>query len=167
MSDSGAMNVLFLCTGNSARSIMAEVVLNALGGGRFRAYSAGSHPTGTVNPAALDELARRGHDTSGLHSKSWRAFAGDSAPEFGLVFTVCDNAANESCPVWHGSPITVHWGIPDPARVTEPDDAVRDAFRAAYDRLSRRIAGLVALPIEAMSVAELRAALDALGDADP
>ena len=166
MSDSNdVINVLFLCTGNSARSILAEVILNAVGGDRFRAYSAGSRPTGRVNPAALAELESRGLAATGVRSKSWDEFAGAGAPEFTFVFTVCDHAANETCPVWHGHPLTVHWGIPDPAAVTEPEDAVREAFRVAYDRLARRIEGMLDLPLESMSVEESRRALQELGAA--
>ena len=139
------MNVLVLCTGNSARSILAEVLINELGRGRFRAFSAGSHPAGKVNPGALDKLERAGHPTRGLASKSWDEFSGHDAQPINLVITVCDNAAGESCPVWNGSPLTVHWGIPDPAAITESDDAIRKAFDLAYERLRSRITALVEL----------------------
>ena len=137
-------NVLFLCTGNSARSILAEVLLNELGGDRYRASSAGSHPTGSVNPGALAKLAAEGHGIDGLASKSWDAFSGPDAPAFDVVITVCDSAAGESCPVWNGAPVTVHWGIPDPAYVDDP--AAREAaFDLAYLRLRRRIEKMLAV----------------------
>ena len=139
------MNVLVLCTGNSARSILAEVLINELGEGRFRAFSAGSQPAGKVNPGAIDKLERAGHSTRGLASKSWDDFSGPDAQTIDLVITVCDNAAGESCPIWNGSPVTVHWGIPDPAAVTGSDDAIREAFDLAYERLRSRISPLVEL----------------------
>ena len=160
--DDSRLAVLFLCTGNSARSILAEAILNERGGDRFRAFSAGSHPTGEVNPGALAELRRRGHPDRAYRSKSWDEFAAPAAPLFRLVFTVCDSAAGESCPLWPGHPLTVHWGIPDPAAITEPEDAVRDAFRIAYDRLAGRIDGLVALPVETASDDEIQVALSEL-----
>ena len=140
-----SLNVLVLCTGNSARSILAEVLLNELGAGRYRAFSAGSRPAGRVNPGAIDKLEREGHSTDGLTSKSWDAFSGADAVPFDLVITVCHNAAGESCPIWNGSPLTVHWGIPDPAAITTDDAAIRDAFDQAYDRLKARIEALVEL----------------------
>lgn len=130
--------VLFLCTGNSARSILAEVLMNDLGRGAFRAWSAGSHPTGVVNPGALDKLAREGHSTEGLASKSWDVFSGDDAPAFDLVITVCDNAAGEVCPVWNGSPVRLHWGVADPAAVEDVAER-RAAFDRAYEELRARI----------------------------
>jgi arsenate reductase len=139
------MNVLVLCTGNSARSILAEVLINELGKGRFRAFSAGSHPAGKVNPGAIDKLEREGHPTRGLASKSWDEFSGPGAQAIDLVITVCDNAAGESCPIWNGSPLTAHWGIPDPAAVTANDDTIREAFDLAYERLRARISALVEL----------------------
>ena len=147
--------VLFLCTGNSARSILAEVLLNELGGGQYRAYSAGSKPAGRVNPGAIDKLRREGLSTAGLESKSWDVYNGGQAPVFDLVVTVCDNAAGESCPIWNGSPLTVHWGIPDPAAVTAGDRAVRDAFDQAYERLKARIEPL--LELEILDAESLRA----------
>jgi len=140
--------VLFLCTGNSARSILAEVVTNHLGKGRFRAYSAGSHPNGRVNPWALELLKSSGMPTSGLRSKSWDEFARADAPKFDFIITVCDNAANEACPVWPGKPTTAHWGVPDPAAVEGSDDEKRAAFRSAMTTLRRRIELLMALPLD-------------------
>ena len=148
-------NVLFLCTGNSARSILAEVLLNDLGEGRYRAYSAGSQPAGRVNPGAIDKLQRQGHSIAGLESKSWDAFSGADAVSFDLVVTVCDNAAGESCPIWNGSPLTVHWGIPDPAAVIESEAAVREAFDRAYARLKARIEPM--LELDELDAATLQA----------
>lgn len=139
------LNVLFLCTGNSARSILAEVILNELGRGIFMAYSAGSHPAGQVNPGALQKLAAEGHSVEGLSSDSWERYSGDGAPRLDIVITVCDNAAGESCPVWSGSPVTAHWGIPDPAAFQD-DDERRVAFDVAYDQLRRRIEAFLRLP---------------------
>ncbi len=139
------LNVLFLCTGNSARSILAEVVLNELGRDVFVAYSAGSQPAGQVNPGALQKLAVEGHSVQDLSSDSWERYSGDGAPEFDVVITVCDNAAGESCPVWNGSPVTAHWGIPDPAAF-QNDDEQRVAFDVAYDQLRRRIEAFLRLP---------------------
>lgn len=155
------MNVLFLCTGNSARSILGEAILNHDGAGRFAAFSAGSQPAGKVNPWALHTLAARGYPTEGYASKSWDAFA--QGPAFGLIFTVCDSAAAESCPVWPGQPISAHWGIPDPAAVTGSDDDKIAAFAIAFDRMKRRIDRMLALPIETLSPAALRAELQAIG----
>ena len=150
-------NVLFLCTGNSARSVLAEVLLNDLGRGSYQAYSAGSHPTGTVNPGAIRKLGEKGHSTDGLSSKSWDVFSGDAAPPIDIVITVCDNAAGESCPIWNGSPVSAHWGIPDPAYFD--DEEARDAaFDLAYTRLRWRIEKLLALPTD-LPAAELQAAL--------
>jgi arsenate reductase len=136
--------VLFLCTGNSARSILAEVLLNDLGKRAFKAYSAGSHPAGKVNPGALEKLAAEGHRVAGLTSKSWDQFSGNDAPDIDIVITVCDNAAGESCPLWPGSPVTVHWGIPDPA-CFDDEAARRAAFDLAYVRLRRRVEEMLAL----------------------
>ena len=158
--------VLFLCTGNSARSILAEAILNDRGGDRFRAYSAGSHPAGRVNPGALAELTRRGLAAAGFRSKSWDEFALPDAPEIRFVFTVCDNAAGEACPVWPGRPISAHWGIPDPAEVTDPPEAVAEAFAEAYERLSHRIQRFLALPIEGLEDADLAQALAEIGAAN-
>ncbi len=131
-------NVLFLCTGNSARSILGEVLMNDLGRGRFRAYSAGSHPTGTVNPGAIEKLMREGHSVEGLQSESWDNYTGENAPAFDLVITVCDNAAGEACPVWNGAPVRLHWGLPDPAAFDDEDER-RKAFDSVYDDLRQRI----------------------------
>ena len=139
-------NVLFLCTGNSARSIMAEAILNSLGRGTFRAFSAGSHPTGQVNPFALKLLERRNHDVSELRSKDWLEFAADEAPVMDIVITVCDNAAGEVCPVWPGQPVTAHWGLPDPAAVTGSETERSLAFARIYRELTTRLEILVALP---------------------
>jgi len=140
-------NVLFLCTGNSARSILAESVLNHRGGGRFRAWSAGSHPAGRVNPHAIALLRQLGLPTDDLRSKSWDEFAAPSAPPLDFVFTVCDNAAGEVCPVWPGQPVTAHWGLPDPAAVEGSDDDTTKAFRDTYVALERRISLFNSLPI--------------------
>ncbi len=157
----GVHQVLFLCTGNSARSILAEAILNSRGGGRFRAQSAGSHPTGTVNPGALETLARMGLDTTGLRSKSWDEFAGPDAPTFDCVITVCDAAAAETCPLWPGQPVTAHWSLPDPAAIG--DDVERaQAFRDTYAALGRRIDQLVELPLATLAPAERQEQLRAI-----
>ena len=145
---SRAYNVLFLCTGNSARSILAEAILSKEGKGRFHAFSAGSFPKGEVHPAALLLLGELGYETSGCRSKSWDEFAADGAPELDFIFTVCDNAAGEVCPVWPGKPVTAHWGIEDPASVAGPGQQA--AFWTAYQALQRRIALFLALPIESI-----------------
>ena len=163
MSAAAAHRVLFLCTGNSARSILAEAILNRLGGNRFKGLSAGSHPKGAVHPLALAVLEARGYDTATLRSKSWDEFAGADAPPVDLVITVCDNAAGETCPVWPGHPATAHWGLPDPAAVEGSEAVRRAAFEATYDALAQRIAGLVALPQDIFTGPELTARLRALG----
>ncbi|BBL71917.1 arsenate reductase ArsC [Methylogaea oryzae] len=154
-------NVLFLCTGNSARSILAECLLNRLGQGRFRAYSAGSKPLGRVNPFAVELLQQEGYAVDGLRSKSWDEFSGPDAPHMDFIFTACGNAAGETCPVWPGHPASAHWGIADPAG--DDDEAKRAAFRQAYERLHARIARFVALPLESLDAAALKAELDAIG----
>jgi arsenate reductase len=156
-------NVLFLCTGNSARSILAEVLLNQMGGGRFRAYSAGSTPTGRVNPFALELLAKNRFPTEGLASKSWDVFAQPGAPRMDFVFTVCDNAAGEVCPVWPGQPMNAHWGIEDPAAVAGEDAAKHKAFFRAYSELSHRIGIFVNLPMEKLDRLALQKRLDEIG----
>lgn len=156
------MNVLVLCTGNSARSILAEAIFNRDSSGRCKAWSAGSNPAGKVNPWALHTLEALGYPTAGYRSKNWSEFA--EGPEFDLIITVCDSAAAETCPVWPGHPLTVHWGIPDPAAVEGSDDDKSAAFRLAFDRLKHRIGQALALPLDAMERAELRTALQAIGD---
>ena len=155
-------NVLVLCTGNSARSILGEVLFNALGKGKFKAWSAGSKPAGRVNPGALEWLRANGHGTEGLRSKSWDEFAAPGAPEFDFVFTVCDNAAGEVCPVWYGAPVTAHWGIPDPAHI-EGDEARRAAFNKAADQLARRIHLFMCLPIDKLDRLTLKGKLAEIG----
>lgn len=152
-----AFNVLVLCTGNSARSILAEALFNHLGGGRFKAYSAGSQPSGTVNPVALETLDRHGVPLPEARSKSWDEFAAPDAPEMDFIFTVCASAAGEACPIWPGHPSTAHWGIADPAHI-EPLAARREAFETAYRQLARRIGAFVALPLETLSAQEIAAA---------
>jgi arsenate reductase len=144
------VHILVLCTGNSCRSILAEVLFNELGRGRVTAYSAGSNPAGEVNPGAIAKLQLEGHSTSGLESKSWDRFAGSNAPVIDIVITVCDSAAGESCPIWNGAPVTVHWGIPDPADASAEDmDA---AFDLAYSQLRRRIEQVLELPLESLDI---------------
>jgi arsenate reductase (thioredoxin) len=156
-------DVLFLCTGNSARSILGEALLNSLGKGRFRAYSAGSHPGGRVNPFALELLEKNGLPTQGLRSKSWDEFAAPGSPAFDFIFTVCDSAAAETCPVWPGHPMSAHWGIPDPAAVEGEDEAKRRAFRDAFVRLQRRISLLVNLPLQSLDKLSLQQRLSEIG----
>jgi arsenate reductase len=159
-------NVLFLCTGNSARSIMAEAILNRLGKGKFRAWSAGSDPKGAVHPDTILLLDKLGYDTSGFRSKNWSEFAAPGAPSLDFVFTVCDNAANEVSPVWPGQPMTAHWGIPDPAAATGDDIAVARAFRNAYASLERRIELFAALPFKSLDRMSLKKRLDQIGAAE-
>lgn len=157
-------NVLFLCTGNSARSILAESLLNRIGGVRFRGYSAGSHPKGAVHPEALALLEREGLPTDGLRSKSWDEFAAPGAPELDFVFTVCDNAAGEACPLWPGTPVTAHWGVEDPAAVTGSPVEVRAAFVRALHYLRNRIIAFTSLPIASLDRLTLKRRLEAIGD---
>jgi arsenate reductase len=156
-------NVLFLCTGNSARSIMAEAILNHKGRGIFTAYSAGSHPSGAPRPEALDQIASAGISTEGLRSKSWDEFAAPNAPVMNFVFTVCDNAANEVCPYWPGQPMTAHWGIPDPAAVKGTPEEIARAFRDAFTILDRRISLFLALPLATLGQLALQRELKQIG----
>jgi arsenate reductase len=158
-----AYNVLFLCTGNSARSILAEAILNREAPGRFKAFSAGSHPKGEVHPFALDLLKKLHHPTEALRSKSWDEFAAPSAPVLDFVFTVCDNAANEVCPVWPGQPMTAHWGVPDPAAAEGNEAQRRLAFAEAYRMLNNRIGAFISLPIASLDRLSLRNKLDEIG----
>jgi arsenate reductase len=157
------LNVLFLCTGNSARSVMAEVLLNREGRGHFRAFSAGSHPKGQIHPYALDLLDRMNFDVSGLRSKSWSEFSGPDAPKLDFVFTVCDDAAAEACPYWPGQPMTAHWGVFDPAAARGNEAEIRLAFADAFRMLSNRISIFVSLPIRSLDQLSLRRQLDAIG----
>jgi arsenate reductase (thioredoxin) len=156
-------NVLFLCTGNSARSIMAEAILNRVGAGKFRAYSAGSQPKGCVHPHTMQLLASLGYDTTRFRSKSWNEFAKPGAPALDFVFTVCDNAAGETCPVWPGQPMTAHWGIPDPAEAKGSAAEVGLAFRDAYRMLFQRIGVFAALPMRSLDQLSLQRRLDEIG----
>lgn len=156
-------NVLFLCTGNSARSIMAEAILNVRGKPNFAAYSAGSHPAGTVRPEALSQLERAHIAIAGLRSKSWEEFARPGAPELHFVFTVCDNAAKEVCPIWPGQPMTAHWGVPDPAAVAGDAPEIERAFRNAFFLLDRRIGLFLSLPLASLDRLAIRKAVDDIG----
>jgi len=155
--------VLFLCTGNSARSIMAEAILNQKGRRQFTAYSAGSHPSGAVRPEAIRQLEGAHLPTSGLRSKSWDEFAKQGAPQLDFVFTVCDNAVNEVCPVWPGQPMTAHWGIPDPAAVQGTEEERARAFRDAFFLLDRRISLFLSLPMSSLDRLSLKKELDKIG----
>ena len=156
-------NVLFLCTGNSARSIMAEAILNQKGKPNFTAYSAGSHPSGRVHPSALKQLETARLPTSGLRSKSWDEFAKPGAPQMNFVFTVCDNAAKESCPLWPGQPMTAHWGIPDPAAATGSPEQIDRVFRDAFVALDRRISLFLALPLSSLDQLAIKKEIDRIG----
>jgi arsenate reductase (thioredoxin) len=158
-------NALFICTGNSARSILAEAILNREGRGRFRAFSAGSHPKGAVHPYALDLLRSLGHPVEALRSKSWDEFAMPDAPKLDFTFTVCDNAAGEVCPVWPGQPMTAHWGLPDPAAAGGSEAEKRAAFADAYRMLNNRISIFVNLPIASLDELSLQKRLDEIGRA--
>jgi len=157
------LNVLFLCTGNSARSIMAECILNREGMGKFRGYSAGSHPTGKVNPLALKLLRKSNYDVSKLRSKSWDEFAKPDAPKLDFVFTVCDDAANEVCPIWPGQPITAHWGLPDPAKAQGTEAERQLVFADTMRMLTQRISIFVNLPLQSLSKLALQKQLEAIG----
>jgi arsenate reductase (thioredoxin) len=156
-------NVLFLCTGNSARSIMAEAILNKIGGGKFNAFSAGSQPKGRVHPETIQLLRSLGYDTSVLRSKTWTEFAGPGAPPLDFVFTVCDNAAGETCPVWPGHPMTAHWGVPDPAAATGSRAEIGLAFKDAYRMLHQRIGVFTALPLGSLDQLSLQHRLAEIG----
>ncbi len=158
-------NVLFLCTGNSARSIMAEAILNHRAAGGFTAYSAGSHPSGVPRPEALKQLESAGIATTGLRSKSWDEFAGLGAPRMDFVFTVCDNAANEVCPLWPGQPMTAHWGIPDPAAVRGTEEEIARAFNDAFVALERRIDLFLSLPLATLQQLALQREIESIGRA--
>lgn len=156
-------NVLFLCTGNSARSILAEAIMNKVGAGRFKAYSAGSFPKGEVHPESIALLERLGFDTEFARSKNWDEFAGADAPKMDFVFTVCDEAANEACPVWPGQPVSAHWGIPDPAAVDGTQSEVSLAFSDAYRMMNNRISIFAALPLDSIDRMALQPKLDEIG----
>lgn len=162
-----AFNVLFLCTGNSARSILAESIVNQLGAGRFKGFSAGSQPKGQVHPYALDLLASLGFPSTGMHSKSWEVFAAAGAPHMDFVFTVCDSAAGEACPIWPGQPMTAHWGVPDPAAVEGSELEKRTAFREAFSALESRIRLFMSLPFASLDRLALQQRLDAIGRKTP
>ena len=161
--DRDTFNVLFLCTGNSARSIIAEAILNTVGKDKFRAFSAGSHPAGSVNPLALELLEKNHMPTKELHSKDWNEFSHSGAPFMHFVFTVCDQAASEPCPVWPGQPMTAHWGIRDPAAITGTEETKRKAFLTAYTELHRRISLFINLPFAKLSDLALKEKLDEIG----
>jgi arsenate reductase (thioredoxin) len=156
-------NILFLCTGNSARSIMAEAILNRKGKPNFTAYSAGSHPTGSVRPEALKQIKTASLPMEGLRSKDWAEFATPGAPRMNFVFTVCDNAAKEVCPVWPGQPMTAHWGVPDPAAVTGEAEQIEQAFRDAFMTLDRRISLFLALPLASLEALAIQREIDRIG----
>lgn len=163
MTDARVFNVLFLCTGNSARSIIAEAILNRSGRGRFQAWSAGSHPKGAVHPGSLKLLGSMNYDTSGFRSKSWDEFAGADAPKMDFVFTVCGDAADEICPIWPGHPMTAHWGVADPARAEGTDAEVGLAFAEAYRALNARITAFVNLPLASLDKLSLQRRLNDIG----
>ncbi len=165
MSDEQPYRALFLCTENSARSIMAETLLNYWGRGEFRAFSAGTHPKGAIHPVALELLRHMNLPTEGLRSKSWDEFTTPDAPVLDFVFTVCDRAAGESCPVWPGDPLTAHWGVPDPARVTGSDAEIWAAFREAFQELERHIKVFLSLPHASLDRIRLQQHLDEIGRA--
>jgi arsenate reductase len=159
----GRYNVLFLCTGNSARSIMAEAIMNYKGRANFNAYSAGSHPSGTVRPEAIAQLESAHLPTDGLRSKSWDEFAKPAAPKLDFVFTVCDNAAKEVCPFWPGQPQTAHWGVPDPAAVRGTEDQIKRAYRDAFMTLERRISLFLCLPLASIDKMAIKKEIDKIG----
>lgn len=157
-------NVLVLCTGNSARSILGEALINTLGKGRFRAFSAGSHPGGTVNPFAIEQLRAIGYPTVGLRSKSWDEFAAPGAPHMDFVFTVCDKAAGEMCPIWPGHPMTAHWGFEDPAAVQGPDANKRRAFAQVFHQIRNRVQSFIALPLDELDEAAIKREIAKIGE---
>ena len=157
------LNVLFLCTGNSARSVLAECILNRLGAGKFRAFSAGSHPAGKINPLALNLLRKTNYDVSGLRSKSWDEFAAPGAPKLDFVFTVCDDAAAETCPIWPGQPMSAHWGLPDPVKAQGSEAERTLAFADTMRMLTQRIGVFVSLPLDKLSKLSLQKQLDEIG----
>lgn len=159
-------NVLFLCTGNTARSVLSEAILRQDGAGRFMAYSAGSQPKGVVNPFALKVLERMGYPATGFSSKSWNVFSVPGAPKMDYIITVCDNAAGEACPIWPGHPASAHWGIEDPAAVTGADEAIEAAFETAFHQMKARIAAFLALPFDSLDEAALRAEMRKIGQMD-
>jgi arsenate reductase (thioredoxin) len=156
-------NVLILCTGNSARSIMAEALFSTVGNGRFKAYSAGSHPAGRVNPFAVEQVEATGYPTDNLRSKSWDEFAAPGAPVLDFVITVCDNAAGEVCPVWPGQPISAHWGFEDPATVEGTDEEKRAAFRKIFHQIRNRVSIFASLPLEKLDRLALKKEMDSIG----
>ena len=156
-------NVLFLCTGNSARSIMAEAIMNRKGNGNFTAFSAGSHPAGIIRPEAIRQLEKAGLDATGARSKSWEEFSTPDSPHLNFVFTVCDNAANEVCPIWPGQPMTAHWGIPDPAAVQGTADEIDHAFSQAFQALDRRISLFLSLPLGTLDRFAIQKEIDKIG----
>jgi arsenate reductase len=156
-------NILILCTGNSARSILAEALINTLGAGRFKAYSAGSRPTGAVNPFAIEQVRKLGYPVEGLRSKSWDEFAQPGAPQMDFVVTVCDNAAGEVCPLWPGHPVTAHWGFPDPAAVEGSDEVKRAAFALALHQIRKRVQLVLSLPLETLDRMEIENRLREIG----
>lgn len=160
------MNILVLCTGNSARSILFEVLLNSMTGDNIHAFSAGSKPVGTVNPHAITLLKNKGHDVSNLRSKSWDEFTKEGAPEIDIVITVCGNAANEPCPIWLGAPIRIHWGFDDPAHIVDSHEATK-AFEATYKAIEQRISDFIALPLETLNSQSLEKAMQALTKKEP
>ena len=159
----GRYNVLFLCTGNSARSIMAEAILNKKGRPTFKAYSAGSYPSGTVRPEALKQLETAHLPADGLRSKSWEEFARPGAPQMNFVFTVCDNAARETCPIWPGQPMTAHWGVPDPAAASGTEEEIARAYRDAFMILDRRISLFLSLPLSGLATLAIQKEIDRIG----